>query len=172
MAAHHSARVDVSKRGSPRILRSYLRAVGPGLVTGASDDDPSGIATYSQAGASQGFGLLWTTWLTFPPMAGVQEICDRTALATGRSLGELVGEKWPGRVPRGVVGVLLAMLIAANVLQVTADLVAVGEGMRLLHAGPAWLWALVAGVTVSVTVMLGSFDRLARVFKVLCMVLI
>lgn len=56
----------------------------PGLVTGASDDDPSGIATYSQAGASQGFGLLWTAWLTFPLMAGVQEICDRTALATGR----------------------------------------------------------------------------------------
>lgn len=81
-----------------------------------------------------------------------------TALATGRSLGELVGEKWRGRIPRGVVGVLLAMLTTANVLQVTADLVAVGEGMRLLHAGPAWLWALVAGATVTGTVMLGSFE--------------
>jgi NRAMP (natural resistance-associated macrophage protein)-like metal ion transporter len=164
--------VDLTPAGESRGWRYYLRAVGPGLVTGASDDDTSGIATYSQAGASQAFGLLWTTWLTFPLMAGVQEICDRTALATGRSLGELVGEKWPGRLPRGVVGILLALLTAANVLQVTADLVAVGEGMRLLHAGPAWFWALVAGVTVSVAVMLGSFDRLARVFKLLCLVLL
>jgi Mn2+/Fe2+ NRAMP family transporter len=64
-------------------MRGYLRALGPGLVTGASDDDPSGIATYAQAGASFGFGFLWTALLTFPLMAAVQEICDRTALATG-----------------------------------------------------------------------------------------
>src|SRR3954470_8249129 len=92
---HHDAErshVDLTPAGENRGWRYYLRAVGPGLVTGASDDDPSGIATYSQAGAAQGFGLLWTTWLTFPLMAGVQEICDRTALATGRSLGELVGD--------------------------------------------------------------------------------
>ena len=64
-------------------MRGYLRALGPGLVTGASDDDPSGIATYAQAGASFGFGFLWTALLTFPLMAAVQEISDRTALATG-----------------------------------------------------------------------------------------
>src|SRR3954463_7507246 len=69
--------------------RRYLRALGPGLVTGASDDDPSGIATYSQAGASFGYGLLWTALLTLPLMSAVQEMCDRTALTTGRGLGEL-----------------------------------------------------------------------------------
>ena len=77
-------------------MRGYLRALGPGLVTGASDDDPSGIATYAQAGASFGFGFLWTALLTFPLMAAVQEICDRTALATGKGLGELATER-PGR---------------------------------------------------------------------------
>jgi Mn2+/Fe2+ NRAMP family transporter len=65
-------------------IRGYLKSLGPGLVTGASDDDPSGIATYAQAGSSFGFSFLWTAVLTFPLMSGVQEICDRTALATGK----------------------------------------------------------------------------------------
>jgi NRAMP (natural resistance-associated macrophage protein)-like metal ion transporter len=164
--------VDLTPAGESRGWRYYLRAVGPGLITGASDDDPSGIATYSQAGASQGLSLLWTAWVTFPLMAAVQEICDRTALATGKSLGELATEKWRRRGPRAVIAVLLVALMAANALQVTADLVAIGEGMALLGAGPAWVWALVAGGTVTITMILGSFDRLARVFKLLCAVLL
>src|SRR5438309_1690344 len=70
--------------------RRYLRALGPGLVTGAADDDPSGVATFAQAGARFRFGLAWTTLLALPLMATVQEICDRTALATGKGLGELI----------------------------------------------------------------------------------
>src|SRR5690348_14606269 len=90
------SRVDLT--GSRhRGWRYYLRAMGPGLVTGASDDDPSGIATYAQAGAGQGFALLWTSLVTFPLMAAVQEMCDRTALATGRGLGELAAAKWRNR---------------------------------------------------------------------------
>src|SRR6202162_2627487 len=73
--------------------RQYLRAMGPGLVTGASDDDPSGIATYAQVGAQYGLAFLWTALLTLPLMAGVQEICDRTALATGTGLGGLAGPR-------------------------------------------------------------------------------
>ena len=68
--------------------------MGPGLVTGASDDDPSGIATYSQAGAQYGLGLLWTALLTWPLMVAVQQICDRTALATGTGLGELAVKRF------------------------------------------------------------------------------
>jgi NRAMP (natural resistance-associated macrophage protein)-like metal ion transporter len=164
--------VDLTPARESRGWRYYLRALGPGLVTGASDDDPSGIATYSQAGASQGLALLWTTWVTFPLMAAVQEICDRTALATGRSLGELATAKWQRSFPRLVIGVLLVALLLANALQVTADLMAVGEGMAMLGAGPAWFWAPLAGLTVTVTVVLGSFDRLARIFKLLCVVLL
>jgi hypothetical protein len=73
----------VIKPSTGPVWRQYLRAMGPGLVTGASDDDPSGIATYSQAGAQYGLSFLWAALLTLPLMAAVQEICDRTALATG-----------------------------------------------------------------------------------------
>jgi Mn2+/Fe2+ NRAMP family transporter len=138
-----SRRAAVDLRASserPAEWRSYLRALGPGLITGASDDDPSGIATYAQAGAQFRYGLLWTALLTFPLMAAVQEICDRTALATGRSLGGLARLRF-GKAARVVVGMLLVALLLANVLNIAADVVAVGAGMNLLHAGPQTLGA-------------------------------
>jgi NRAMP (natural resistance-associated macrophage protein)-like metal ion transporter len=151
--------------------RAYLRALGPGLVTGASDDDPSGIATYAQAGAQFRYGLLWPALITLPLMAAVQEICDRTALATGKSLGELAAKKFGGW-RRLILAVLIAALIVANALNVTADLLAVGSGMTLLHAGPTWLWALLAGAIVTGLVIVGSFHLIARVFKLLCLALL
>jgi NRAMP (natural resistance-associated macrophage protein)-like metal ion transporter len=140
--------------------------MGPGLVTGASDDDPSGIATYAQAGAKYGFSFLWTALLTFPLMAAVQEICDRTALATGKGIGELASIKF-GRLGKSVLALLLIVLVVANTLNVAADLVAVGSGMNLLHAGPAWIWALVAGSAITVLLAHDSFDRIALIFKFL-----
>jgi NRAMP (natural resistance-associated macrophage protein)-like metal ion transporter len=154
----------------PAWLR-YLRTLGPGLVTGASDDDPSGIATYAQAGAGHGLTLLWTALLTFPLMAAVQEICDRTALATGFGLGELAHQRFR-LVGRSIVAVLLVVLIAVNTLNVAADLVAIGSGMSLLHAGPEWLWALVAGTAITVLLARGSFAKIALVFKLLCLSLL
>ncbi len=151
----------------PAWWRLYLRALGPGLVTGASDDDPSGIATYAQAGARFGFGMLWVALITFPLMCCVQEICDRTALATGKGLGELIHVRF-GRVWRAGIAVLIVVLIVANALNIAADLVAVGAGMSLLHAGPGALWALVAGTAITVLLVTGSFLVIARVFKLLC----
>ena len=116
--------------------RQYLRAIGPGLVTGASDDDPSGIATYAQAGAQFRYGTLWTVLISFPLMAATQEICDRTALTTGESLGKLARRRFSGTI-RVVIGVLLVALLIANGLNIAADLMAIGQGMALLHAGPA-----------------------------------
>jgi Mn2+/Fe2+ NRAMP family transporter len=153
------------------LWRVYLRALGPGLVTGASDDDPSGIATYAQAGASFGFGFLWTSLLTFPLMAAVQEICDRTALATGKGVGELATRRLASR-SRAVVGVLIGVLIVANALNIAADLVAMGSGMHLLHAGSTTIWAVVSGVGISILVLTGSFEFVARVFKLLCLALL
>ena len=164
-------KVDTTKAEAGPGWRRYLSAMGPGLVTGASDDDPSGIATYAQTGAQTGLAFAWTALFTFPLMAGVQEICDRTALATGKGLGELAVRRFH-RVGRTVIGVLLIALIFANALNIAADLVAIGSGMTLLHAGPTWVWALVAGVTVSTLLMLGTFARIARVFKVLCVALL
>jgi NRAMP (natural resistance-associated macrophage protein)-like metal ion transporter len=159
-------------RGTERQgIRAYARALGPGLVTGASDDDPSGIATYAQAGSAFGFGFLWTALLTFPLMATVQEICDRTALATGKGLGELATTRL-GRKGRNVVIALVALLIVANALNIAADLVAVGSGMHLLHAGSATVWAPLAGAGISALLLTGSFAFVARVFKLLCLALL
>jgi len=151
--------------------RGYIRAIGPGLITGASDDDPSGIGTYSQAGSQFRYGILWTALLTFPLMAAVQEICDRTALATGTGLGELAARSFT-RSWRVVLGVLLFALLAANTLNIAADAVAIGSGMNLLHAGPAAVWAILAGLLITVVLLTGSFPLIARVFKILCAALL
>jgi NRAMP (natural resistance-associated macrophage protein)-like metal ion transporter len=170
-APTRTSELDLTKRSAGPIWRQYLRAMGPGLVTGASDDDPSGIATYSQAGAQYGLSFLWTALLTLPLMAAVQEICDRTALATGTGLGELAVKRF-GRAGRTILAVLLLALIVANCLNIAADLVAIGSGMQLLHAGPTWLWALVAGVLITTLLVLGSFARISLVFKLLCAALL
>jgi NRAMP (natural resistance-associated macrophage protein)-like metal ion transporter len=151
--------------------RTYAQALGPGLVTGASDDDPSGIATYSQAGAQFGLGLVWTALLTLPLMATVQEICDRSALATGKSLGSLCRLRFKTK-GRTVIGGLVIGLIIANTLNITADLLAVGAGMNLLHLGPVWLWALIAGAAITTLMLSGSFIVIQRVFKLLCLALL
>jgi len=145
--------------------------MGPGLITGASDDDPSGIGTYSQAGSQFGYSLLWTALLTFPLMAAVQEICDRTALATGEGLGELAARIF-SRTWRVVLAVLLGALLVANMLNISADVVAIGSGMHLVHAGPTFLWAMLSGALVTVVLLTGSFPVIARVFKVLCAALL
>ncbi|MHB8449464.1 MAG: Nramp family divalent metal transporter [Mycobacteriales bacterium] len=163
--------VDLTKANTGPVWRQYLRALGPGLVTGASDDDPSGIATYSQAGAQYGLTFLWTALLTLPLMASVQEICDRTALATGSGLGELAVKRFQ-RTGRAIIAVLLVALLVANALNIAADLVAIGSGMQLLHAGPMALWTLLAGGLITLLLVFGSFTRIALVFKVLCAALL
>jgi NRAMP (natural resistance-associated macrophage protein)-like metal ion transporter len=157
------------KRRSP-IVR-FLAVLGPGLVTGAADDDPSGVATYAQAGATFQNGLLWTVPVTLPLMMAAQEICDRMVLATGDSLGKLVRQKFTHRW-QILIGILLALLIVANVLNGGADLMAIGQGMQLLHAGPAAIWSAVAGVGITLAVTLGSFTMIGKIFKWLCLVLL
>lgn len=149
----------------------FFGVLGPGVVTGAADDDPSGVATYAQAGASYGNGLLWTVPATLPMMMAVQEICDRMALATGDSFGRLIRRRF-GRGARIVIGVLVAALVVANVLNLSADLMAIGQGMRLLGAGPAGLWSAIAGVGITVALIGGSFDWIGRIFKWLCLALL
>ncbi len=170
-SATSTSELDLTKASTGPVWRVYLRAMGPGLVTGASDDDPSGIATYSQAGAQYGLSFLWAALLTLPLMAAVQEICDRTALATGTGLGELAVKRFR-RFGRAILAVLLVALIVANGLNIAADLVAIGSGMQLLHAGPTWLWALLAGALITTLLVLGSFARISLVFKLLCAALL
>ena len=104
-------------------------------------------------------------------MAAVQEICDRTALATGSGLGELAVKRFH-RTGRAVLAVLLVALVVANALNIAADLVAIGSGMQLLHAGPVWLWALLAGALITALLVVGSYARIALVFRLLCAALL
>lgn len=151
--------------------RQSLGAIGPGLISGACDDDPSGIATYAQAGSRFGLSLLWSALFTFPIIAAIQEICDRTALATGSGIGELALKRFH-RAGRWMVGAILLVLFIANTLNIAADLVAIGSGMNLQRAGPTWIWALLSGVGISMLIVRGSFDRIQQIFKVLAGTLI
>jgi NRAMP (natural resistance-associated macrophage protein)-like metal ion transporter len=153
------------------VWRQYLRAIGPGLVTGASDDDPSAIATYASAGARAGFGLLWTSVVAFPLIVAVQINADRTALATGRSLGELARDRFRG-VPRRLFLALMVVHMVGNTVVLAADLMAVGAGFELLVGGRPWLWALAAGAGITLLVLQGSFARIAAVLKILCLALL
>jgi NRAMP (natural resistance-associated macrophage protein)-like metal ion transporter len=162
---------DVHPSESGAKWRQDLRAIGPGLITGASDDDPSGIATYAQAGAQYGLSFLWTALFTLPLIVAVQEICDRTAMATGTGLGELAAQRFQ-RFGKWIVGLLLFVFIVANTLNIAADLVAIGSGMNLLKAGPTWLWALLSGAAISVFLVRGTFARIELVFKVLAAALL
>lgn len=154
------------RRRSDPAWREYAKALGPGIVTGASDDDPSGVATYSQTGAQFGLTFLWVALATLPLTIAIQVICDRAAIVTGRGLGELARTKY-GRVGVGVVSVLLVALLVANTLNIAADLVAIGSGMTLLHAGPTWLWALIAGLAIALLLVAGTAERISVVFKLL-----
>jgi NRAMP (natural resistance-associated macrophage protein)-like metal ion transporter len=117
-----------SDRAPERHLNNPLQKLGPGLITGAADDDPSGIATYSQAGAQFGFHLLWTMLLTFPLMVAVQMISARIGRVTGRGLAFNMCKV----MPRGVVGGLLVLLFLANTINIGADLAAMGEAAELM----------------------------------------
>src|ERR1700734_1903702 len=105
-----------------------IKQLGPGLITGAADDDPSGIATYSQAGAQFGFGLLWTMLLTFPLMVAIQSISARMGRVTGRGLATNLPRHYPSQILYAAVMVLLI----ANTINIAADLAAMGAAAKLV----------------------------------------
>ena len=119
-----------------------MKQIGPGLITGAADDDPSGIATYSQAGAQFGFQMLWTMIFTYPLMVGIQMVSARLGCITGRGLAANVKAIFPRPVLYGIVGLLLM----ANTINVAADIAAMGEALRLLIGGSAHLYSVLFGL--------------------------
>jgi Mn2+/Fe2+ NRAMP family transporter len=149
--------------------KGVLQILGPGLITGASDDDPSGIGTYSQAGSQFGLGTLWLALFTFPLMVAVQEACARIALRTGVGLGTSLRRKFP----TALVGVCILAVFAANTINVGADLGAVAAAGGLLSRGrihPAWLVVPVA-VLIGIMQVRLSYTTIFRVFKFLTLAL-
>ena len=122
--------------------RLGLKQLGPGLITGAADDDPSGIATYSQAGAQFGFSMLWTVVFTLPLMAAIQIVSARIGYVTRQGLAANIKARFPRWVLLGVVG----MLLVANTLNVAADIAAMAEALRLLVGGSAHVYAVTFGL--------------------------
>src|SRR5579863_4020717 len=111
-----------------RLKEHPLARVGPGLITGVADDDPSGIATYSQAGAQFGLNMLWTMPLAFPLMAAIQSMCARIGRVTGKGLAANIKVAFSPSVTRGVV----LLLLIANTLNIAADVAAMGEVAELV----------------------------------------
>jgi NRAMP (natural resistance-associated macrophage protein)-like metal ion transporter len=120
----------------------FLFRLGPGLITGAADDDPSGIATYSQVGATFGLGLVWTMVLTFPLMAAIQEICGRFGRITGTGIAESLRKCYP----RPVVYSVVLLLCVANVFNLGADIAAMGSAAQLVLGGKAEVYAVGLGL--------------------------
>jgi NRAMP (natural resistance-associated macrophage protein)-like metal ion transporter len=138
----------------------FSDVLGPGLITGASDDDPSGIATYSQAGAQFGYTLSWTLLLTYPLMCAIQMISARVGRVTGRGLAENMRRHYPAPV----LYLLVGLLLVANTINIGADLGAMAAALRLLLPGPAVLY--IAGFAI-VTVVLEVFTRYSNYASVL-----
>jgi len=158
--------LERARRGG---LLGSLRILGPGLITGASDDDPSGIGTYSQVGSQFGYGLLWTALFTFPLMAAVQELCARIALETGVGLGAALRRKFP----TALVGACILGLVAANIINIGADLAAVAAGFELLSQGrlkELWLVVPVGGAILA-TQVFATYDVIFKTFKWLTLAL-
>ena len=145
-----------------------MRQLGPGLITGAADDDPSGIATYSQAGAMFGFSMLWTVVFTLPLMVAIQIISARIGYVTRRGLAANIKQRFPRWVLFGVVGLLLG----ANTLNVAADIAAMAEALRLLVGGVAHVYAVGFGLVCLLLQVLLPYRSYVRWLKWLTLALL
>ncbi len=147
---------------------SPLRKLGPGLITGAADDDPSGIATYSQAGAQFGVNMLWTVVVTYPLMVGIQLVSARIGRVTGKGLAASIREVFP----KPVLLALVALLVVANTINIAADIAAMGEALRLVVGGSVHVHAVVFGVACVVMEIFISYARYVRYLKWLTLALL
>jgi NRAMP (natural resistance-associated macrophage protein)-like metal ion transporter len=145
----------------PSLPVRILCQLGPGLVTGAADDDPSGIATYSQVGAQFGYGLAWTIPFSFPMLAAIQAISARIGSVTGRGIAQNLRRHYHPAMLRAVV----LMLLVANVINLGADLGAMGAALKLLIGGPQLLYTIAFGVICVLVEVFTSYARYAAVLK-------
>ncbi|MCA8479748.1 MULTISPECIES: NRAMP family divalent metal transporter [Burkholderia] len=147
---------------------TWLRRLGPGLITGAADDDPSGIGTYSQAGAQFGFELLWSLLLTYPLMTAIQLVSARIGRVTGKGLASNMRTHYP----RWLLYATVALLLIANVINIAADLSAMGAAVDLLLHGPQQLYVVcLGGVSVLLQIFV-PYERYARLLKWIALVLL
>jgi NRAMP (natural resistance-associated macrophage protein)-like metal ion transporter len=173
MAKRKAARVappDVAEGASPVVGASkprLLGVLGPGLITGASDDDPSGIATYSQAGAQLGFSITWTLLFTYPLMAAIQEISARLGRTTGQGIAANIRKNYSFWALEAIVGLVLI----ANTINIGADLGAMGDATSLLIGGPKFVCTMLFGVVCALLPVFMKYTRYVSVLKWLTLAL-
>ncbi|HUX90763.1 MAG TPA: Nramp family divalent metal transporter [Gallionellaceae bacterium] len=159
----------MSKHTTPSSNKKSLWArLGPGLITGAADDDPSGIATYSQVGAKFGYGVLWTAFFTFPLMVGIQTVSARIGRVTGHGLAANIRQHYPAWLLHGIV----ALLLVANTINIAADIGAMGAALTLLIGGSAHWYAIAFGITSLLLQIFIPFPRYAPILKALTLALL
>ena len=148
-------------------VRKFFADLGPGLITGAADDDPSGISTYSVAGAAFGYTGLWTALFSFPLMAAVQLMCARLGLVTGQGLAGVIRRHYP----RWVLWGSCLLLVVANVFNIGADLGGMANAMRMVTGVNAYVWTPVFAALIIAMLFFTSYRQIVRVFKWLTLVL-
>ena len=162
----HEARMDGGEDCDLEV--PWWKCVGPGLITGAADDDPSGIGTYSVTGAQFGYLLLWLVPICIPLMIAVQEMCGRVGVVTGKGLAAVIKEHYPKWLLFGSV----SLLLVANVINIYADLNVMAASAKMLFHGSFWVW-LVAITAVTVALLIFVPYRLyVRLLKWLCLSLL
>ena len=162
------AEKEIRRPGAFGKLKVYLKSLGPGLVTGASDDDPSGIATYAQTGAQLGYAQLWTVLFTFPLMAAIQEICARIALQTGGGLADVIRRHYP----RPVLYFCVSLLFIANTVNLGTDLGAMAASGEMLLGFPFHFWLAAMTLVCAALQVLMNYRQYARVLRFLTLSLL
>jgi NRAMP (natural resistance-associated macrophage protein)-like metal ion transporter len=161
------AETAARRSGFPKKHIHFLLRLGPGLITGAADDDPSGIATYSQVGAQFGVGMLWTMPFSFPLMAAMQEICARLGRITGAGIAENLRQNYPRPVLYGLV----LLLCAANIFNLGADVTAMGAAAQLVFGGSLNSYALGFGLVSLLAVVFVPYKKYVKYLKWLTLAL-
>ncbi|PZR76471.1 MAG: iron transporter, partial [Chthoniobacterales bacterium] len=152
----------------PNLIRRFFSNLGPGLTTGAADDDPSGIATYSSAGAAVGTQLLWMALLTWPLMGAVQMMCARVGMMTGKGLAGAFHHKFPKPL---IVATSCALLIA-NTINIGADLSGMADAAEMLSGVSSHIFVVVFGGGIAVATVLFRYHRIASILKWLALTLL
>src|SRR5665213_2934640 len=149
-------------------FKKFLSILGPGLTTGAADDDPSGIATYSQTGAQFGYGQLWTALYMLPLMMGVQEACARIGMVTGKGITSIVKENYNKKLVYSVV----AIVVIANVINIGADIGAMAAAATLILPLPFVVWTLLFTASILLLEIFTSYKVYAKILKWLALSLL
>ncbi len=158
----------LAKKRPFKLAGEYWDTLGPGLTTGAADDDPSGIATYSQAGAQNGFQLLWISWFSFPFMAIIQEMCARIGVVTGHGLAANIKHNYP----KWTLYVITSLLFVANTFNIGADFGAMAKGVQLVIPSMNFAFLVIAfGIVCLILQIFTTYANYAKYLKYLSLVL-